>query len=243
MKGLKKGFTLLELIVVIAVIGVLGTFGYSKFTEVMMETKSAQLGQQLKKIEIGLSKYLSDLGTYPLDINWLVAEEMEDKSTAVGYDSLSLKLTDGVEDIDVTEYWSGPYISDMKTDGEAPHQKIKAVFGDKIEVCAKITANGDKSKIDVCDTANVSDPESFINVLIIKGVDPQAIKYLFKAINGRDMTPDEEIEGNAYAVAKGEPISATKTYHRSDKLGVPAREFYEGATPFVIYKFTDDIQN
>ena len=46
MKGLKKGFTLLELIVVISVIGVLGTFGYSKFTEVMMVTKSSQLGQQ-----------------------------------------------------------------------------------------------------------------------------------------------------------------------------------------------------
>jgi prepilin-type N-terminal cleavage/methylation domain-containing protein len=57
MKGLKKGFTLLELIVVISVIGVLGTFGYSKFTEVMLETKSSQLGQQLKKIEIGLTKY------------------------------------------------------------------------------------------------------------------------------------------------------------------------------------------
>lgn len=241
MKGLKKGFTLLELIVVISVIGVLGTFGYSKFTEVMMETKSSQLGQQLKKIEIGLTKYFSDLGTYPLDVNWIVADEM-DKSTAVGYDSLSLKLSGGAEDADVMEYWSGPYISDMQVDGSSPNQKIRAVFGDKIEICAKITDNGGKSKIDVCGT-DVSDPDSYINVLIIKGVDPQAIKYLFKAINGREMTLEEEENGNAFAVARGEENSAGNRYYKSDKLGVPGREFYEGATPFIIYKFTDDIQN
>lgn len=241
MRKLKSGFSLLELIVVISVIGVLGTLGYGKFTEVMMETKSTQLGQQLKKIEIGLSKYLSDLGTYPLDVNWIVAEQM-DKASAIGYDSLSLKLSGGVEDLDVMEYWSGPYIDDMKTEGAPPNQKIKSVFGDKIEICGKITDVGGKTKIDVCDS-DVSTDENFINVLIIKGVDPQAIKYLFKAINGREMTDTEANNGNAFAVARGVANSAGDVYHRSDKLGIPAKEFYEGATPFIIYKFADDIQN
>ena len=57
------------------------------------------------------------------------------------------------------------------------------------------------------------------------------------------MTIEEEENGNAFAVARGEENSAGNRYYKSDKLGVPGREFYEGATPFIIYKFTDDIQN
>lgn len=233
MKKIKGAFSLLELIVVLTVMGIIATFGYQKFTEVMMESKATQLASQLNKIEVGLNNYYAELGTYPLDVKWLVTDDMDKDDTNIkNYDSLSLKLN-GTEDEDVKQYWAGPYIKDMKTQGDT----IQAVFGDQIAICATVTLNGQKSKIESCDTnGDVSDPNDNINVLIIKGVDSEAVKYLFKKVNGRDMVGDDAEHGNAYHVANG-------TGNKADKLGVPSRENYGGATPFLIYKFTDNIQN
>lgn len=248
MKKLKKGFSLLELIVVLTVIGIIGTFGYSKFTEVMMEAKSEQLSNQLNKIEVGLNQYYSELGTYPLDVHWLVADSM-DKTTADLFDSLSMKM-DGTEDEDVKQYWSGPYIKDMKTpiDPSKPDRNtIQAVFGDQIKVCATVTggivthsaaptSTGSGSLIVPCGT-DVTSQESHINVLLIKGIDAEALKFLFKQINGREMTEGDKTFGNAYDVANN-----TGEF-KADKLGVPARANYSEANPYVIYRFTDNIQN
>lgn len=235
MKKMKKGFSLLELIVVLTVIGIIGTFSYNKFTEVMMEAKSEQLGTQLNKIEVALNKYYSELGTYPLDVNWLLVDKIDNTATKV--DALSLKLAGGAEDPDVIQYWSGPYITDMKLVTKAGDFKtIKAVFGDEIVMCGKVELNSDKSIVNLCD-ADVSTPENFINVMLIKGVDSEAVKFLFKQINGREMNEDDKTKGNAYAVATGTGD------HKSDKLGVPAKEAYGDATPFVIYRYADNIQN
>lgn len=231
---LRSGFSLLELIVVLTVIGIIGTFSYNKFTEIMMEAKSEQLATQLNKVEVALNKYYSELGTYPLDINWLLTDSMDD--TSIKYDSLSLKLEGGVEDPDVINYWSGPYINDMKIVEKATGKTVKAVFGDEIIICGKVEDDGGKSKIGLCDD-DVSTSENFINLMLIKGVDSEAIKFLFKQINGREMTDDDRKNGNALAVAQGTGSN------KSDKLGVPAREFYGDATPFVIYRFTNNIQN
>ena len=63
MKGLKKGFTLLELIVVISVIGVLGTFGYSKFAEIREDSKAGQYLDAIKKAESANSRVLATTGS------------------------------------------------------------------------------------------------------------------------------------------------------------------------------------
>jgi len=231
---LRSGFSLLELIVVLTVIGIIGTFSYSKFTEIMMESKSEQLATQLNKVEVALNKYYSELGTYPLDINWLLTDSMDD--TSIKYDSLSLKMEDGMEDPDVINYWSGPYINDMKIVEKSLGKTVKAVFGDEIIICSKIEEDSDKSKISLCDE-DVSTAENYINVMLIKGIDTEAIKFLFKQINGREMTDDDRKFGNALSVARGTGAN------KSDKLGVPARENYGDATPFVIYRFTNNIQN
>lgn len=238
MKRLRKAFSLLELIVVLTVIGVIATFGYSKFTEVMMESKATQLANQLNKIEVGLNNYYAELGTYPLDVKWLVTSEMDKTNASTkDYDSLSLKLN-GSEDEDVKNYWSGPYIKDMKTNDDT----IQAVFGDKIKVCSEVTgdtltgASKVPSVIQNCVGKTIEDPTIYINTILIEGVDAEAVKYIFKAINGRDMTDDEKIYGNAYDVANG-------TGNKSDKLGVPARAEFGKGTPYIIYKFAENIQN
>lgn len=60
---IKKGFSLLELIVVLTVIGVLSTLGYKKYSEVMENSKASQFADALKKAEMANSKVVSYMGT------------------------------------------------------------------------------------------------------------------------------------------------------------------------------------
>ena len=176
-------------------------------------------------------------------MTWLVVDKM-DTATAIGFDSLSLKLG-AAEDVDVQSYWSGPYIKDMKTTKIGTKSTIQAVFGDQVTICAKVTGDtvvhkptpsGVESEITPCD-ANVTGSESHINVMLIKGIDAEALKFLFKQINGREMTEADKTYGNAFDVANN------SGEYKSDKLGIPARSKYDSSNPYVIYRFTDNIQN
>lgn len=60
---IKKGFSLLELIVVLTVIGVISTFGYKKYSEIMEDSKATQFADALKKAEMANSKVVAYMGT------------------------------------------------------------------------------------------------------------------------------------------------------------------------------------
>ena len=91
MKGLKKGFTLLELIVVIAVIGVLGTFGYSKFTDIMESTKAGQYLDAMKKAESANSRILATTGTVrPASVDSSGSYTNEDSMRCFNFDDDSI---------------------------------------------------------------------------------------------------------------------------------------------------------
>lgn len=59
----RKGFSLLELIVVLTVIGILGTLGYKKYSEVMENSKAEQFLDAFKKAEMANSKVMAYAGT------------------------------------------------------------------------------------------------------------------------------------------------------------------------------------
>lgn len=59
----KKGFSLLELIVVLTVMGILATLGYKKYSDIMEESKATQLLDALKKAEMANSKVVAYAGT------------------------------------------------------------------------------------------------------------------------------------------------------------------------------------
>lgn len=66
----RKGFSLLELIVVLTVIGVIGTLGYKKYSEVMENSKAEQYLDAFKKAEMANSKVMAYAGTIrPAPIN------------------------------------------------------------------------------------------------------------------------------------------------------------------------------
>jgi prepilin-type N-terminal cleavage/methylation domain-containing protein len=237
---MRNAFSLMELLIVIVVMGILGGLGYQQMTEITMDSKAAELKDQLKKIKVGLVKYNGDLGTFPYFTRFLTDTELDTDNYTFGFDSLEAKASgggDGVEDLDILSYWSGPYVQDMLTI-DAPElggNRIKAKLGDYIQIGAIIADPADDVNIvqDVVG-ADYTDPSTFVNVLSIKGLDPESINYLFKHVNGHAMSAETKTKGNAYAVATGTT---------GDRLGIPAPSEYVGANQYVIYRFADDIQN
>lgn len=64
---LKKGFTLVELLVVITILGILSSIGLNSFTSSQKKARDAQRKTNLKQIADALETYYNDKGEYPAD--------------------------------------------------------------------------------------------------------------------------------------------------------------------------------
>ena len=64
----KKGFTLIEILVVIAIIAILSTVGISVYTQTQRLARDAKRKSDLKQIENALVLYYQDFKTYPSSI-------------------------------------------------------------------------------------------------------------------------------------------------------------------------------
>lgn len=66
----KKGFTLVELLIVIAIIGVLSALLMANFIGVRQRARDAQRKSDLRQIQSALELYRSDVGNYPSDVEF-----------------------------------------------------------------------------------------------------------------------------------------------------------------------------
>ncbi len=64
---MKKGFTLVELLVVITIIGILASVGLGTFTSSQMKSRDARRKTQLKQLADAFEAYYNDKGGYPAD--------------------------------------------------------------------------------------------------------------------------------------------------------------------------------
>jgi prepilin-type N-terminal cleavage/methylation domain-containing protein len=64
---MKKGFTLVELLVVITIIGILSNIGISTFSSAQQKTRDAKRKAYLKQIADAFEAYHNDKGQYPAD--------------------------------------------------------------------------------------------------------------------------------------------------------------------------------
>lgn len=68
----KKGFTLLELMIVIAIVGILATLAQPMFKTAVRKSKEAALKEDLFNMRNVMDQYYADNGKYPDSLNDLV---------------------------------------------------------------------------------------------------------------------------------------------------------------------------
>jgi type II secretion system protein G len=65
MKSFKRGFTLLELLIVIAIIGILITVGAASYSSAQKKARDSRRMQDMKSLQSALEQYYSNNNTYP----------------------------------------------------------------------------------------------------------------------------------------------------------------------------------
>ncbi|MCA9462875.1 MAG: prepilin-type N-terminal cleavage/methylation domain-containing protein [Nitrospira sp.] len=68
----KKGYTLLELMIVVAIVGILVTLAIPTFQQSAMKAKEAALKQNLFTMRAVIDQYYADRGDYPSSLDALV---------------------------------------------------------------------------------------------------------------------------------------------------------------------------
>lgn len=70
----RKGFTLIEVLVVISIIGILSAIIYANFGEARVEAKNKAFKSELKEVQLALEVYKSQNGKYPTALADLVPD-------------------------------------------------------------------------------------------------------------------------------------------------------------------------
>lgn len=102
----RRGFTLMELLIVIIVIAVLAAIALPKFINSGLRSKEASLKSDLKIYRNGIQLFLNDTGSYPATLSALSATS----APASGLDA-----SGAVKSI-VAADWKGPYIDAIMND-------------------------------------------------------------------------------------------------------------------------------
>lgn len=71
----KKGYTLLELMIVVAIVGILVTLAIPTFHQSAMKAKEAALKQNLFTMRAVIDQFYADRGDYPVSLESLVEEK------------------------------------------------------------------------------------------------------------------------------------------------------------------------
>ena len=74
LKGLARGFTLIELMIVMAIIGILATLAIPTYKYANIKAKEAVLKENLFRLRDTLDQFYADRGNYPYTLEELVSE-------------------------------------------------------------------------------------------------------------------------------------------------------------------------
>jgi general secretion pathway protein G len=129
----RRGFTLVELLVVIVVLAVLAAIVLPKFMDSSKRGKESALKDDLKLLRNAVSAFQADTGTYPK----VLADLAGTTAPAKGLDSAGAEATITAGD------WHGPYVQDLVKD---PISAADFTYGvtspDVGKVTSSATGNG-----------------------------------------------------------------------------------------------------
>jgi general secretion pathway protein G len=104
LRNIKKGFTLVELLIVIIIIAVLAAIAIPKFSNSSQRSKESSLRANLKLVRNAIDLFRADTGAFPATMAGLTA------STTAGLSAAAATCTIAATD------WRGPYLQAVPVD-------------------------------------------------------------------------------------------------------------------------------
>ncbi|TBR15274.1 prepilin-type N-terminal cleavage/methylation domain-containing protein, partial [bacterium] len=110
----RKGFTLVELMVVVAIIGVLGTVLLPQVTGLVEKAKASKIVSLVDTLRTACSSYYSDVGTYPNEYS---------APTYLGAANHRLSIAQPT-----ISAWAGPYLHTILSRADNPYVNTILVY-------------------------------------------------------------------------------------------------------------------
>jgi general secretion pathway protein G len=104
LRNIKKGFTLVELLIVIIIIAVLAAIAIPKFSSSSQRSKESSLRANLKLVRNAIDLFRADTGAFPANMAGLTT------STTAGLSAAAAACTIAATD------WRGPYLQAIPVD-------------------------------------------------------------------------------------------------------------------------------
>ena len=104
LRNIKKGFTLVELLIVIIIIAVLAAIAIPKFSSSSQRSKESSLRANLKLVRNAIDLFRADTGAFPANMAGLTT------STTSGLNAAAAACTIAATD------WRGPYLQAIPVD-------------------------------------------------------------------------------------------------------------------------------
>ena len=104
LRNIKKGFTLVELLIVIIIIAVLAAIAIPKFSNSSTRSKESSLRANLKLVRNAIDLFRADTGAFPANMAGLTT------STTAGLSAAAAACTIAATD------WRGPYLQAIPVD-------------------------------------------------------------------------------------------------------------------------------
>jgi len=242
----RKGYNIIELLVVITAISLITAIGYKGFNILITNIKTEQLASQLKQIKVGLANYYSDTGTYPTELSALIKKPDMSGCTTTGdadcekLDAISAAYY-GPDKADSTiqDYWAGPYVDGMETQGDC----IKSVVG--FEICyggnfgdltaPNLTQFYTTTWAQTTGKSHKQDDSSLFlyHVLSVRGVETEMAIKLFEKLNKRGI----DVTDSTGTYASASEMNINKIINDEDIIGVGTPTNQESSKT-IFYRFT-----
>lgn len=102
--GPRRGFTLIELMVVVVIIGILAAIAYPNYTRYMRDTRRTDAHQALSRIAALEEKYFSQCSTYTDKLGGSIGKTCGAADSGLGYSSAATPLSpEGNYNITITD--------------------------------------------------------------------------------------------------------------------------------------------